>query len=174
MLQYPAYINRIYVHAADGRYVQVARDCGSPRPGFRPHARDLLLQPRTIDLGGARRKTTVALGSGAKHEFWELPLKPTNPLSGSPLRVFYAWSTGTKWEAADAPALWIRRSAASVQAANVRFQPSRLGCQGFRPAQDFLTEFLNHCSPGWSKHRARSGSSCQLPAKDPLPCPLLK
>jgi len=145
ILQNPAYLNRVYVNQQTGDQVQIAVIVGHPGP-VSVHTPEICYSAKDYTVSATRRKTSVAVGS-ASHDFWELPLKPTNPLIGSPLRVFYAWSTGVKWEAATHPRFGygglphLYKLQMSVSA-----QPGS-DLKQFDPAHDFLTSFLQQLQP---------------------------
>jgi len=99
-LHCPAHISRVYQHQQTGDIVRVAVIVGPPGP-VSVHTPEVCYSSREYSITGARVKATVE-ASGQKHVFWELPLK-ANDLHGGPLRVFYGWSTGSAWEAAEHP-----------------------------------------------------------------------
>jgi Protein of unknown function (DUF3485) len=101
ILQCPAYVTRVYEHQQTGDVVNVAVLLGPPGP-ISVHTPEVCYSSREYSADGERRRITLADKDGRKHTLWRLPFKGNN-FDASSLRVFYGWSTGAIWSAADHP-----------------------------------------------------------------------
>jgi hypothetical protein len=101
VLQCPAYITRVYEHQQTGDVVNVAVLLGPPGP-ISVHTPEVCYSSREFTPDGDRRRTPVTDQAGMEHTLWQLPLK-TNDFDASSLRVFYGWTTGSKWGAPEYP-----------------------------------------------------------------------
>ena len=144
-LQCPAHISRVYEHVQTGDSVTLAVILGPPGPTS-VHTAEICYSSRDFTITGERRKLIVTDANGDMHTFWELPFK-ANDLRGAPLRVLYAWSTGTIWEAAQYPRfgygglphLYKLQLAVSANPASQATDHD--------PVQDFLVDFLAQLQP---------------------------
>ncbi len=146
ILQDPTYFSRAYVHQQTGDEVTIFVLLGQPGP-VAVHTPEICYSSKDYSISSARQKITVKLPSGASHDFWDLPLKANNPFRDGAVRVFYAWSTGTKWEASERPRFsygglpHLYKLQMAVH--------SRPGSQAkdFDPGRDFLANFLPQLQP---------------------------
>lgn len=158
ILQEPSYINRSYVHQQTGDQVRMFVLVGHPGP-VAVHTPEVCYTSRDYSINAPRTKTTVKSAGGTSHEFWELPLQARNGLHGEPLRVFYAWSTGTTWQAAESPRFSYGGlpHLYKIQIA-VTVNPGSKA-KGFDPATDFLQHFIDQLQPRLVEATRPSGSS---------------
>lgn len=101
ILQCPAYITRVYEHQQTGDVVNVAVLLGPPGP-ISVHTPEVCYSSREFTPDGERHRVTISTTDNRRHVLWHLPLKANN-LDASSLRVFYGWSTGSVWGAAEHP-----------------------------------------------------------------------
>lgn len=158
ILQNPACINCVYVHAQTGDVVRMFVLAGHPGP-VSVHTPEICYDSRDFSIAGPRSIVEVKSSSGARHTFWELPLKPKRDLHGEPMRVFYAWSSGTTWEAAQHPRFGYGGlpHLYKLQIA-VTTNPGS-SAKDFDPALDFLTTFLAQLQPRLVEASRPNGSS---------------
>jgi hypothetical protein len=157
ILQKPTYINRAYVHQQTGDEINVFVLVGHPGP-VAVHSPEVCYSSRDYTASGNRERTTVKLSTGQAHDFWKLPLKPNGNFQGDPIEVYYAWSTGSKWEAAERPRFGygglphlykLQLSVETTSASKVK---------GFDAGQDFLANFLVQLQPRLVEAVRRGGS----------------
>ena len=144
MLQCPAHMNRVYEHQQTGDLVTLSVLMGPPGP-VSVHTPEICYSSRDYSIDGERRKISVGNTGEAVHTFWELPLKAANA-DGVPLRVFYGWSSGILWEAAQYPRFSYGGSHLYKLQMAITANPS-LKSRDFDPAQDFLNSFLPQLQP---------------------------
>lgn len=141
VLQCPAHINRTYEHQQSGDVATVAVIVGPPGP-ISVHTPEICYSSREYTQTGETHKVSIDGGKNAKHTLWELPFKANKNLKRKELRVFYAWSTGTEWTAAEYPRFsyggmpYLYKIQLSVTT-----NPLATNSE-FDPGQDFLQNFL--------------------------------
>ena len=145
ILQCPTHIIRAYEHLQTGDTANVAVIVGPPGPTS-VHTAEICYSSRDFAINGDRRRIAVTDADGKTHSLWDLPLK-SNELNGMPLRVVYAWSTGTTWEAAQYPRFaygglpYLYKLQVAISA-NPGSQLAEHDA-----AQDFLGDFLTQLQP---------------------------
>jgi hypothetical protein len=158
ILQNPAYLNRVYVHQQTGDEVKIFVLVGHPGP-VSVHTPEVCYSSRDYTMSGDRQRASVKLSTGDTHEFWELPLKPNGSVRGDAIRVFYGWSTGAKWEAAEHPRFGYGGLPHLYKLQmSVHTSPGSKA-KGFDPGQDFLASFLVQLQPRMVEAVRRGGSS---------------
>jgi len=156
-LHCPAHIYRVYQHQQTGDTVTIAVIVGPPGP-VSVHTPEVCYSSWEYSITGARVKTPVEASSGQKHVLWELALK-SNDLHGAPLRVFYGWTTGSTWEAAEHPRFGYGGLPHLYKLQmSVTSQPASQATK-FDPAKDFLSHFLPELQPLLVSASRHSGSS---------------
>jgi hypothetical protein len=158
ILQDPAYVQRIYTHSQTGDVVTVTVIVGRPGP-VSVHTPEVCYSSTDYSIAGPRRKTSIELKNGQAHDFWDLEMKPNERFTGSPLRVLYAWSTGSKWEAAEYPRFGY---GGLPHLYKLQLEVTTLPgshSKGFDPAANFLKAFLSDLQPRLVEGARRSGSS---------------
>ncbi|HEX5103460.1 MAG TPA: exosortase-associated EpsI family protein [Pirellulaceae bacterium] len=136
----PTHISHVYENMRTGDFVTVAVIVGHPGP-VAVHTPEICYSSRDYKFPSARTRQEIKAADGRAHALWTLGLDPKEA-GDLPLKVMYAWSTGTTWEAAERP----RYSYGGLShlyklqlAVGVTPQSSEAG---FDPAGDFLTNFL--------------------------------
>lgn len=145
VLQCPAYISRVYEHRQTGDVVSVAVIVGPPGP-IAVHSPEICYSARDYTIDGPRRAAAVTDAAGQAHTLWELSLK-ANDLAGVPLKVFYGWSTGGRWEATPQPRFRFGGLSHLYKLQlSVTQHPASEAIQ-FDAAEDFLSQFLAQLAP---------------------------
>ena len=99
-LQCTGYVNRSYMNGS-GQLVHVAVITGPAGP-LSLHDPEICYRSTGYQLQQARRRVAVADADGTEHELWSVSFRSPDVLADS-LRVYYARSSGDKWEAVDHP-----------------------------------------------------------------------
>jgi Protein of unknown function (DUF3485) len=89
-------IQRRYVHRATGETVLIALVCGRPGP-VSIHTPDVCYGASGYTVGQRTRKSIP--GAGA--DFWCADAVKTQATEESQLRIYWGWSAGTGWKAAE-------------------------------------------------------------------------
>jgi hypothetical protein len=155
VLQCPAHIIRVYEHQQTGDVATVAVLLGPPGP-ISVHTPEICYSSRDFTISGDRRTVSISANSGANHAFWELPLK-TNNVHATPLRVMYAWSAGTQWEAAKYPRFEFGGLSHlyKLQVAVTKAGPVK--SSEFDAGRDFLVGFVDQLQPRLMEARMPGG-----------------
>jgi hypothetical protein len=153
----PMHISHVYENMRTGDVVTVAVIVGHPGP-VAVHTPEICYSSRDYKFPSARTRQVVKPADGRSHALWTLGLDPKEP-GDLPLKVMYAWSTGTTWEAAEQP----RYSYGGLShlyklqlAVGVTTQSTEAG---FDPATDFLTNFLPQLQPKLVESDHRVGAA---------------
>lgn len=86
-----------------GEVVQVLIVCGRPGP-ISVHTPEVCYAGAGyIQTSEAARTVPVEASKGMPDEFWALDFQKPGPTGPDRLRIYYAWSTGSNWVAADNP-----------------------------------------------------------------------
>jgi hypothetical protein len=88
-------IQRSYVHRGTGETVVIAVVCGRPGP-VSIHTPDVCYGASGFNVGARVRKT---VSGGA--EFWTADAVKTQAVEEKQLRIFWGWSAGNGWKAAE-------------------------------------------------------------------------
>jgi hypothetical protein len=102
-LQCPGYVNRSYVHLASGEKVNVAVLVG-PAGAVSVHTPEICYSSREYELAEQSKERTIRRPGREDHEFRRVGFR-SRRLPSSILSVYYAWSSGDRWRAPDAPRL---------------------------------------------------------------------
>lgn len=101
MLECAGYVNRQYQHRSTGQIVNVAVLVGPPGP-IAVHTPEICFSSRAYEQRSIRERLEMKAQLAGVHSFWRLDFDTKNMLANR-LRVYYAWSIGPRWIAADAP-----------------------------------------------------------------------
>lgn len=105
---------RVYVNAKSGSRLTVAVLFG-PRGPIAVHTPEICYSGQGVEQQAPRQRIELTSG-GVEHQLWQ-----TNFLSkvdGQPeLEVFYAWSDGGSWQAAERPRYWLTDRLYKIQLA---------------------------------------------------------
>lgn len=102
MLECAGYVNCRYVDQGTGQTISLAILVGPPGP-ISVHTPEVCFSSRAYDKQGTRQATQIKTTKDrAPDTFWTIDFTTRNPLAEG-LRVYYAWSPGGAWRAADSP-----------------------------------------------------------------------
>ena len=133
MLQCHGSSVRRYQHQTKGISVTVAALFG-PRGPIAVHTPEICYNSIGTEQAGPRQDKTIRT-DGTSQELWRVQFKP----EGSPtpsMDIWYAWSDGGDFVAAERPRFWMTNSLYKIQLAG----PT--GTEAFDPCEDFLEHFL--------------------------------
>lgn len=103
MLQCAGYVKRRYVNQQSGKAIDLAIIVGPSGPTS-VHTPEICFSSRAYERQSQRQRIVVKSSSSNQHSFWRVDFSTKNALADD-LRVYYAWSLGQQWEAADSPRL---------------------------------------------------------------------
>lgn len=101
VLECSGYVNRVYVRETTGESVTVAVIVGPAGP-ISVHTPDICYSSRDHVALGNRQRASVA--DRSEDQFWKIRFETTG-LHKDQLEVYYAWNSGTGWNASDEPRL---------------------------------------------------------------------
>ena len=101
MLECAGYVNRQYLNQTTGQSVNLAVIVGPPGPTA-VHTPEICFSSRAYEQETARKLVEIPSNTGQPHTFWSLGFSTRNVLADG-LRVYYAWSVGDRWKAAESP-----------------------------------------------------------------------
>ena len=101
MLRCPAYVNRVYVHDQTGDRVSVIVLVGPSGP-IAVHTPEICYSSRDFRIVSERVPSSLGGDQESSQTFWEVGFESTD-LSATHLRVLYAWSDGSRWNASQQP-----------------------------------------------------------------------
>ena len=136
-------LHRVYMNRETGQVVNVALIVGPPGPPS-VHVPEICYSSQAHTQEGPRQSVRLAAADGSRDgDFWSLTFRP-NDVNSLPLSVFYAWSSGQRWEAAENPRMSLSGTKILYKiqlAADIRetFSP-RSGTTS--PCQSFLESML--------------------------------
>ena len=124
-----------YRHSGNGTIVTVAVLFG-PRGPIAVHRPEICYSSIGTEQIGNRKKKTVYVDS-AKQRFWQTQFSQDQSKTAT-LDVWYGWSDGDDWVAAENPRFWMTNNLYKLQAAGP------VGNEEFRPCEDLLSVLLPH------------------------------
>jgi len=101
MLECAGYIVRQYRNEQSGQTIDVAVLVGPSGP-ISVHTPEVCFPSRDSQPQGERRRVAIPTAEGRTDEFWALTFKAAD-LAATRRRVYYGWSTGSQWTAAEDP-----------------------------------------------------------------------
>lgn len=101
MLQCAGYVNRVYVHQESGEMVMVAVLLGPPGP-IAVHTPEICYSSKNYTIEEPRHDVAIEGDDASEHHVWAMTFRTTD-VDANILRVCYAWSDGTVWQAASQP-----------------------------------------------------------------------
>lgn len=145
VLQCAAYLHGIYTNEQTGENISVALVSGPSGP-ISVHSPEICYSSKDYEIAGEREKFTVTDASGRKHALWQLYANSREATRPN-LRVMFAWSDGTAWQAtrrprfayAGLPVLYKIQLAAARRDHAADDSPDT--------SQDFLSRFLAEIQP---------------------------
>ncbi len=144
-MQCAAHLHGIYTNEQTGDTVVVAVLAGPSGP-LSVHTPEICYSANDYELAGDRQRWQVTDAKGAEHTFWKLHANSRHSTRPN-LRVFYAWSHGTQWEAVRGPRFALAGLPVlyKIQLAGPPLRdPSG---EGPDPCQDFLARFVADIQP---------------------------
>ena len=100
LLQAEGSVLRVYSHQQTGQQIAFALIAG-PHGPISVHIPEICYSSRQYKQTSQRQRMSVDSGE-ATDEYWSLSFL-TNDVHAAPMSVCYAWSSGGRWEAPDAP-----------------------------------------------------------------------
>jgi len=139
MLQCSGDVNRLYVNPISGEQVNVAVLLGRTGP-IGSHTPEICYSSVDYTQQGDRRMVSFEIDDKT-HTFWQVLFK-RNSVDGELLSVFYAWSSGDEWKAADEPRWQFadRPFLYKIQLASTL--PPSATADELQPCSEFLTDFI--------------------------------
>ncbi len=104
MLRCAGYVNRTYEHSITGAAIRMSIILG-PSGEVAVHTPEVCFASRQYEEAGERLSVAIECPNGSKGEFWSNAFQPRDKINGQPVCVFYAWSTGGPWLAAEGSTL---------------------------------------------------------------------
>jgi hypothetical protein len=102
MLRCTGSTHRRYFNRETGQAVNMVLIVGPPGP-ISVHIPEICFSSQAYTQQGERESRRVKAADGSREgDFWALTFRP-NDLDSLPLRVYYAWSSGDRWQAVDNP-----------------------------------------------------------------------
>ena len=126
---------RQYRHTSRGTLVTIAVLFG-PRGPIAVHRPEICYSSIGTKQIGVRRKKTVYVDS-AKQRFWQVQFSRDKSKTAT-LDVWYGWSDGGDWVAAENPRFWMTSNLYKLQIAGP------VGNEDFRPCEELLSALLPH------------------------------
>ncbi|HEX5103289.1 MAG TPA: exosortase-associated EpsI family protein [Pirellulaceae bacterium] len=139
MLRCPAYVNRVYVHDRTGDRVSVIVLVGPSGP-IAVHTPEICYSSRDFKIISERVPVSLDANQQPDQTFWEVGFE-SNDLSAAKMRVLYAWSDGSRWNASQQPR-WEYGSLPYLYKIQIAGPESEPGSE-FDPCHDFLAQFIN-------------------------------
>ena len=152
MLECAGYVNRSYMNQETGQTVGLAIIVGPPGPTA-VHTPEICFSSRAYEQQGDRRRVNLDASPVDRQSFWSIDFSTRNVLADG-LRVYYAWSAGENWEAADSPRFEFAAAPYLFKIQLAAPRSAGLGAEGPDAGQDFLEEFLRS---GWPRVRPEEG-----------------
>jgi hypothetical protein len=120
------------------------------------HTPEICFSSREYDITNDRTKTIVESSTGQRHSFWKVDFTTRNALADG-LRVYYAWSRGDVWQAADSPRFKLAGGPLLYKIQLATYVSPYLGNDAADPGRQFLEDFLQSAwTPGASGQNYRS------------------
>ena len=126
---------RQYRHTSRGTLVTIAVLFG-PRGPIAVHRPEICYSSIGTKQIGVRRKKTVYVDS-AKQRFWQARFSQDKSKTAT-LDVWYGWSDGDDWVAAENPRFWMTNNLYKIQIAGP------VGNEEFNPCEELLSALLPH------------------------------
>jgi hypothetical protein len=103
MLEATGYISRLYVHQATGESVNVFLVFG-PKGPIAVHTPEVCYSARAVSLTSARQSVPCDYDA-QDGTIWKLGFE-TNTIDKRKMSVYYGWTDGGPWQAANSPRFW--------------------------------------------------------------------
>jgi hypothetical protein len=103
ILEATGYISRVYVHQATGEAVNVFLVFG-PKGPIAVHTPEICYSSRAVTQTSERRSVPCDY-DGKEGTIWKLGFE-TNTIDKRSMNVYYGWTDGGPWQAANSPRFW--------------------------------------------------------------------
>ena len=140
MLECTGYVTRSYVNLETGDRVTMFVIVGPHGPTV-VHTPEICYSSRDYDVAVDKKRKSLVLGDGSRHEFWTLTMESRDELDPHELRVWYGWSDGTRWSAKDYPR-WGYLGTPRLYKIQVAGRLRKGSGHASDPVEDFLKHFL--------------------------------
>jgi hypothetical protein len=134
------YLVSHYANQVTGDLVTVTLLLGSPGP-ISVHIPEVCLPSRNYQSQGERRRVAIRRADGTDDELWTLDYRASN-IRGDLLRMYYGWSTGDRWSAAEDPRFFFASQPYLYKIQISYYMPPAASGQSSDPCQKFLEDFL--------------------------------
>jgi hypothetical protein len=151
-LQPTGYIQRLYVNRDSGASVNVMVIVGMSGP-IAVHTPEICYGTQNNQLLGPRQATRVPCATGGEETVWKTTFRMKG-IDAQVQNVYYAWSIGDHWVAADNPRFAYATKPLLYKIQLTSVVPSGLNDQATDPGLQFLTDFL----PVLQEHLRNSSS----------------
>jgi flagellin-like protein len=140
MLQPAGYILRRYRNQETGDSVQMVVLLGQPAP-ISVHTPEICYSSRNYDIREDREEESFVDAKGKEHQFWGLTFR-SHSLNADILRVYYGWSTGSRWVAATHPRMSFARQPYLYKIQLAGYLPPSADPKTADPCRQFIEDLL--------------------------------
>lgn len=134
LLEATGYISRVYVHQSTGEAVNVFLVFG-PKGPIAVHTPEVCYSARAVTQTSERQSVPCDY-DGKEGSIWKLGFE-ANSLDKRKMSVYYGWTEGGPWQAANAPRFWRTDFLYKIQTS----------CQATGKKEDSTDEFLKYFMP---------------------------
>lgn len=139
MLEAKGYISRVYTHESTGESVNVFVVFG-PKGPIAVHTPEVCYSARAVTQTSERSPVAVE-SEGKEGNLWKLGFE-TNSIDKRKMNVYYGWTEGGPWQAAQNPRFWRTDYLYKIQTS----------CQATGKKEDSTDEFFKFFLPELRKH----------------------
>jgi hypothetical protein len=140
ILQCSSYVGGRYTHRETGEAVLVTTLLGPPGP-MSVHRPEICFSAIDFPVETERRRVVVS-SDGVEHSAWMVQFRDVRDPKGGLIRVYYTWSNGEVWTAADEPRISFGSEPFLFKAQIVVQLPEANAPQTSDPGQAFLSDFI--------------------------------
>lgn len=145
LLEAKGYISRVYTHEATGESVNVFVVFG-PKGPIAVHTPEVCYSARAVTQTSERSPVQVE-SEGKEGSLWKLGFE-TNSIDKRKMSVYYGWTEGGPWQAAQSPRFWRTDYLYKIQTS----------CQATGKKEDSTDEFFKFFLPELRKHLRTVGN----------------
>jgi hypothetical protein len=139
MLEAKGYISRVYTHESTGESINVFVVFG-PKGPIAVHTPEVCYSARAVTQTSERTPVPVE-SEGKEGNLWKLGFE-TNSIDKRKMSVYYGWTEGGPWQAAQNPRFWRTDYLYKIQTS----------CQATGKKEDSTDEFFKFFLPELRKH----------------------
>lgn len=133
-LEATGYISRVYVHQSTGEAINVFFVFG-PKGPIAVHTPEVCYSSRSVTQTSERQSVPCDY-DGTEGTIWKLGFE-TNTIDKRKMSVYYGWTEGGPWQAANSPRFWRTDFLYKIQTS----------CQATGKKEDSTDEFFKHFMP---------------------------